>query len=83
MPTLQTDVHFVPVDGESPTRKLAITLANQCDVCAITRGMVLPACRSALLLGTITNGNAMIQSVYVKVTHCQCAQMFLSMFHSE
>ena len=45
--------------------------------------MVRPRSRSVLLLGTITNGNALILSVYVKVTHCQCAQMFLSMFHSE
>ena len=44
---------------------------------------MLPACRSALHLGTITNGNALLQPVYVKVTHCQCAQMFLSMFHSD
>ena len=46
MPTrtdVQTDVHIVPVDSESPKRKLATTLTNQCDVCVITRGMVLPA----------------------------------------
>ena len=46
MPTrtdVQSDVHFVPVDSDSPTRKLAIALTNQCDVCVITRGMVLPA----------------------------------------
>jgi len=43
---------------------------------------VRPRSRSVLLLGTITNGNALLQPVYVKVTHCQCAQMFLSMFHS-
>ena len=45
--------------------------------------MVRAGSRSVLHLGTITNGNALIQPVYVKVTHCQCAQMFLSMFHSE
>ena len=45
--------------------------------------MVRPRSRSVLHLGTITNGNALIPSVYLYVTHCQCAQMFLSMFHSE
>ena len=44
---------------------------------------VLPACRSALLLGTITNGNALIQPVYVKVPHFQYTWVFLSLFHSE
>jgi len=34
--------------------------------------MVLPASRSALLWCTITNGNALSQPVYVKVSHCQC-----------
>ena len=34
--------------------------------------MVHSTRRSALHLGTITNGNALIQPVYVKVTHCQC-----------
>ena len=45
--------------------------------------MVRVGSRSVLPLGTITNGNALIQPVYLYVTHCQCAQMFLSMFHSE
>jgi hypothetical protein len=45
--------------------------------------MVRLRSRSALLLGTITNGNALIQPVYVKVTHCQCAQMSLSLFHGD
>jgi hypothetical protein len=45
--------------------------------------MVHSTGRSALHLGTITNGNALIQPVYVKVPHCQCAQMFRSMFHSD
>ena len=49
----------------------------------MTKRMVLPASRSALPLGTITNGNALIIPVYVKVPHCQCAQMFLGMFLSE
>ena len=44
---------------------------------------MLPGSRSVLHLGTITNGNALIQPVYVKVSHCQCAQLFLSMFHSD
>ena len=39
--------------------------------------------RSVLLLGTITNGNALIPPVYVKVTHCQCTKMFLSLFQSD
>ena len=37
MPTrtdVQTDVHFVPVDSDSPTRKLAITLIYQCEWCS-------------------------------------------------
>ena len=45
--------------------------------------MVRAGSRSVLHLGTITNGNALIQPGYVKVPHCQCARMFLSMFHSE
>ena len=32
---------------------------------------------------TITNGNALIQPVYVKVSHCQCPQAFLSLFQSD
>jgi len=37
MPTLtdvQTDVHIVPVDSDSPTRKLAIMLIYQCEWCS-------------------------------------------------
>ena len=37
MPTrtdVQTDVHFVPVDSDSPTRKLAATLIYQCKWCS-------------------------------------------------
>ena len=45
--------------------------------------MVRAGSRSALLGCTITNGNALLQPVYVKVSHCQCTQMFLSMFHSD
>ena len=58
-------------------------LANQLSSSIGTLKMVRAGSRSALQLGTITNGNALIPSVYVKVTHCQCAQMFLSMFHSD
>ena len=32
---------------------------------------------------TITNGNTLIKPGYVKVTHCQRTQVFLSMFHSD
>ena len=45
MPTrtdVQTDVHIVPVDSDSPTRKLAVTLIYQCKWC-ICRAMT--ACR--------------------------------------
>ena len=31
---VQTDVHIVPVDSESPTRKLATTLIYQCKWCS-------------------------------------------------
>ena len=37
MPTrtdVQTDVHIVPVDSDSPTRKLAVTLIYQCKWCS-------------------------------------------------
>ena len=46
------------------------------------QGMVRLRSRSVLHLGTITNGNALIEPVYLRVSHCQCAQMFLSLFHS-
>ena len=32
---VQTDVHFVPVDSDSPTRKLAVTLIYQCKWCIV------------------------------------------------
>ena len=44
--------------------------------------MVLPASMSALLWCTITNRNTLFLTVYVKMIHCQCAQMFHSLFHS-
>ena len=49
----------------------------------MTQKMVRLRSRSVLLACTITNGNTLILSVYVKVSHCQCTQMFLSLFHSD
>ena len=67
------------------TNRHADTLSEAFQLVAhqMLQKMVRPRSRSVLLLGTITNGNALLQPVYVKVAHCQCAQMFLSMFHSE
>ena len=38
--------------------------------------------RSALLISTTTDVIAVIQPVYVSLTRCQHAQMFLSLFHT-
>ena len=46
MPTrtdVQTDVHIVPVDSESPTRKLATTLIYQCKWCSYLAQTYTPA----------------------------------------
>ena len=58
-------------------------LANQLSSSIVARELVRLRSRSVLLACTITNGNALILSVYVKVSHCQCTQMFLSLFHSD
>ena len=44
--------------------------------------MVLVESRSVLLLSTTTDVIAVMQPVYVSVTRCQHAQMFLSLFHT-
>ena len=75
---IRFDVCLLHTNRHADTRSEAFQLvAHQ-----MLQRMVRPRSRSVLYLGTITNGNALIPSVYVKVTHCQCAQMFLSMFHS-
>ena len=45
-------------------------------------GMVLVESRSALRTSTTTDVIAVIQPVYVSLTRCQHAQMFLSLFHT-
>ena len=44
--------------------------------------MVLVESRSVLHISTTTDIIAVIQPVYVSLTHCQHAQMFLILFHT-
>ena len=60
---------------------------QQCFDCSVlahdvTGRMVLVESRSVLLISTTTDVVAVIQAVYVSLTRCQHAQMFLSLFHT-
>ena len=48
----------------------------------MTEEVVLVESSSVLLVGTTTDVIAVIQPVYVVLTRCQHAQMFLSLFHT-
>ena len=57
---------------------------SQIDVSAydVMGRMVLVESRSVLRTSTTTDVIAVIQPVYVSLTRCQHAQMFLSLFHT-
>ena len=55
---------------------------NQCVTHDVMGRMVLVESRSVLRTSTTTDVIAVIQPVYVSLTRCQHAQMFLSLFHT-
>ena len=57
-------------------------ITNQCVTHDVMGGMVLVESRSVLHTSTTTDVIAVIQPVYVSLTRCQHAQMFLSLFHT-
>ena len=57
-------------------------LANQLSSSIVTEEVVLVESRSVLLVSTTTDVITVIQPVYVVLTRCQHAQMFLSLFHT-
>ena len=69
MPTrtdVQTDVHIVPVDSDSPTRKLAITLIYQCKWCSYLAQTYSLAAPSPSLKTMLNQCNTSILFVLVK-----------------
>ena len=57
-------------------------LLNQLSSSIVTEEVVLVESRSVLHTSTTTDVIAVIQPVYVSLTRCQHAQMFLSLFHT-
>ena len=57
-------------------------LLNQLSSSIVTEEVVLVESRSVLRTSTTTDVIAVIQPVYVSLTRCQHAQMFLSLFHT-